>query len=136
MKTIKQISNILLVTTIFNLTICSVNGQERREKFEKSYQVTSTGEFNFSCYDTDLKVNTWQKNEVKLTGEIIINGGDKEDQDKLIEVFKNPEVTENSNSLTIETNMAKSTIVIGPFKKTTLVNGEIIKAILSGIQSV
>lgn len=71
----------------------------------------------FSCYDTDLKINTWDKDEVKLYGEIIIDGGTKDDQEKLIEIFKNPKASESSSSLKIGTNLTQSTIVIGPFKK-------------------
>ncbi len=124
MKTIKQISKILLASIIFIISVNAVFAQERKESFEKSYKLNSTGEFSFSCYDTDLKINTWKKDEVKLSGEIIIEGGKTEDQEKLIEVFKNPEVTQNSNSLKIETKMAVSTIIIGPFKKTTLIDGK------------
>lgn len=124
MKTIKQISKIFLAAIIIATTCNSSFAQERKESLEKSFHVSSSGDLSFSCYDTDLKVNTWQKDEVKLMGEIIIEGGDKEDQDELIEVFKNPEVSKGSNSLSIETNMASSTVIIGPFWKMTLVNGK------------
>ena len=60
-------------------------------------------------------------------GEIIIGGGDPDAQEKLIEVFKNPEVSSSPSSLRIETDLAKSTIVIGPFKKITLVSGKTIR---------
>ena len=124
MKTIKQISKILLASIILFISVNAGFAQERKESFEKSYKLNSTGEFSFSCYDTDLKINTWKKDEVKLSGEIIIEGGKAEDQEKLIEVFKNPETTQSSNSLKIETKMAVSTIIIGPFKRTTLIDGK------------
>ncbi|MDA3954185.1 MAG: DUF4097 family beta strand repeat-containing protein [Bacteroidales bacterium] len=127
MKTIKQISKILLASVIITTFVNSSFAQERKESLEKSFQINSTGYFSFSCYDTDLKINTWQKDEVKLTGEIIIEGGDKEDQDKLIELFRNPKVGQSSNSLNIETNMSSGTIYIGPFMTITLVNGKKIK---------
>lgn len=124
MKTIKQISKIFFAAIIIAVSINTSFAQERKESLEKNFPINSAGDLSFSCYDTDLKVNTWQKDEVKLMGEIIIEGGDKEDQDKLIEVFRNPEVSKSSNSISIETNMAASTIIIGPFWKMTLVNGE------------
>jgi len=126
MKTIKLKFNILI--TLASILFVSFNSQaqEKKDSFEKTYNLASTGEFTFSCYDTDLKVNTWNKNEVKIYGEIIIKGGDADDQQKLIEVFKNPEVNQSSNILEIKTNIAKSTVMIGPFSKTTLVDGKTI----------
>lgn len=127
MKTTKQIYKVLL-TSIFIVVIINTSiAQERKESFEKNYKISSTGNFNFSCYDTDLKVNTWNKGEVKIMGEIIIVGGDPDDQEKLIEVFKNPEVSSTPSSLRIETDLAKNTIIIGPFKKITLVSGKTIR---------
>ncbi|MBU8892075.1 MAG: hypothetical protein KOO66_04810 [Bacteroidales bacterium] len=127
MKTIKQTSKILIAILIVVTSINSGFAQERTESLEKSFKLNSTGDFTFTCYDTDLKINTWKKDEVKLTGELIIKGGKKEDQDKLIEVFKNPEVSKSGNSLSIKTNMAKNTIIIGPIKKITLVDGKTIR---------
>lgn len=126
MKTIKRISKILLFAVLIMTAITS-NAQEKKESFEKSYKLNKTGEFSFSCYDTDLKINTWDKNEVKLKGEIIIDGGKKDDQQKLIDIFKNPKVSESANFLEIETDLAKNTIIVGPFKKITLVDGQTIR---------
>ncbi len=127
MKTMKQISKILLAVLFFFTSVNASLAEERKETIEKTYKLSATGEFTFSCYDTDLKINTWDKDEVKLTGELIIEGGKKEDQDKLIKVFMNPEVSQSGNSLSIETNMAKSTIIVGPIKKMTLVDGKTIR---------
>lgn len=127
MKTIKLISKISFVAIILVISVNTSFAQERTESLEKSFQIKSTGDFTFSCYDTDLKINTWQKDEVKLTGKITIKGGDKEDQDELIDLFRNPEVSQSSNSLSIETRMASSTIGIPPFLSMTLVNGKRIK---------
>lgn len=129
MKTIKQISKIILVTLfLFGITaVNSVKAEEIQETLEKTFKVSKTGDFEFSCYDSDLKINTWDKEEVKLTGKITISGGDYDDQQTLIEIFKNPNVTKSINSLSIKTDLAKSTIIIGPFKKITLVNGKTIR---------
>jgi hypothetical protein len=127
MKTIRQISKILLAAAIIATAINTSIAQERKESFEKTFKLNKTGEFTFSCYDTDLKINTWDKDEVKLAGEIIVDGGKKEDQQKLIDVFENPKISESANSLEIETNLAKNTIIIGPFKKITLVDGQTIR---------
>ncbi|HAF27596.1 MAG TPA: hypothetical protein DCG75_00975 [Bacteroidales bacterium] len=127
MKTLKQISKIALISLFILTGINNCFAEDIKDKFEKTFKLNKTGEFSFSCYETDLKINTWDKNEVKLTGEIIINGGSSEDQKKLIDAFKNPEISESENSLTIKTDIAKNTFVIGPFKKITLVNGNTIR---------
>ena len=127
MKTIKNTYKILLLVLFFMSGLNIYAAKEVTETFEKSYKLNKTGEFTFSCYDTDLKINTWNKDEVKLTGEIIIEGGKEEDQQKLTDIFKNPEVSSSANSLRIETNLAKSTIVVGFIKTITLVNGEKIR---------
>lgn len=126
MKTIKQASKIFLAL-VFLITTINLSATERRETFEKTYKLSKTGDFIFSCYDTDLKVNTWNKDEVKFVGEILIQGGDEDDQQKLIEVFQNPEVLQSPNSLKIETNLAKNTVVIGFVKTITLVDGKKIR---------
>jgi hypothetical protein len=127
MKAIKQISKILFAAVLIATAINTSTAQERKESFEKTFKLDKTGDFVFSCYDTDLKINTWDKDEVKLYGEIIIDGGTKDDQEKLIEIFKNPKASESSSSLKIGTNLTQSTIVIGPFKKITLIDGKTIR---------
>lgn len=129
MKTIKSIFRILFTALLIFCFAANASAQERKETFEKSYKLSSAGDFTFNCYDTDLKVNTWQKDEVKLVGEIFITGGDKEDQDVLVEVFNNPKVSQFGNSLNIETDMAKNTVMIGfgPKMTITLVNGKKVK---------
>jgi len=129
MKTIKSIFRILFTALLLISFAGNTTAQERKETFEKSYKHSSSGDFTFTCYDTDLKVNTWQKDEVKIMGEIIISGGDKEDQDELVKVFNNPKVSQLGNSLNIETDMAKNTVMIGfgPKMTVTLVNGKKVK---------
>jgi len=127
MKTIKQISKIILISLFLFGTVNSSIADEIKDKFEKTFKLSKTGELTFSCYDTDLKINTWDKDEVKLAGEIIISGGNPDDQQKLIDVFKNPDISESTNTLSIKTDLAKNTLIIGPFKKITLVDGKTIR---------
>ena len=128
MKTInlKLKFNIFLTLISLILISCSTQAQEKKESFEKTFNLSSTGNFTFSCYDSDLKVNTWANNEVKIYGEIFIKGGKEEDQQQLIDVFKNPQVTQGTNTLEIKTDISKNTVVIGPFSKTTLIDGKTI----------
>lgn len=127
MKTIQQISKILFAVLIVIISANSVIAEDIKESFEETYGINATGEFSFSCYESDLKINTWDKNEIKLVGEIIIDSDKKDDIDKLLDVFKNPKVIQSENQLNIKTDIAKNTIVIGPVKKITLVNGKTIR---------
>jgi len=127
MKTRKQIYKLGFVV-LFSLAFINLNvAQDNKQTFEKTFKIEPNGELEFSCYDTDLKINTWDKNEVKLKGEIIIEGGSEDDRAKLFEVFKNPNISQSSNSLKIGTDLARSTLVIGPFKRMTLVDGKTIR---------
>lgn len=127
MKTLRQLFKIALVALLILQTTSYSFAQDFQDKFEKTFKLSKTGELTFSCYETDLKINTWDKDEVKMTGEIIISGGNSEDHKKLMDVFKNPEISESNNSLSIKTDLASNTMIIGPFKKTTLVNGKTIR---------
>lgn len=123
MKTIKHRSKINILFISLVLFGFQTYAQEKKETFEKSFVINQTGELSLSCYDADLKVNTWNKNEVKLIGEIIVVGGSAEDQQKLIDIFKNPKVIEGENTLSIETGMNVG-FVNAFFIKTIYINGK------------
>lgn len=127
MKKLKKIFKLILTVFFLSAAINSSLAEEVKDTFEKTFKLSNTGELTFSCYEADLKINTWNKDEVKLTGEIIIRGGSEKDQKELADVFENPDISESSNSLTIKTDLVKNTLVIGPFKKITLVDGKIIR---------
>jgi len=125
MKNVKSICKLLLLIVL--LSYCAANsfGQDDKEShFETTYKLNHDGKLAFNIYDSDLKVNVWKNNEVKLTGEIIVTGGKTEDRELLIAAFKEPEVKSEPNLLDINTQFWKNMISIGPFNRISLKNGK------------
>ena len=125
MKSVGLIFKITLALTLVCTNVFSKNQNEKKDSFEKTFTVSPTGDFSLNMYDSDLEIMVWDKNEVKVFGEIIFNGGDKEDEDKLIKAFRNIEVNSSSNSLDINTEFIKSQVqVMGLSTKITLKTGD------------
>jgi len=101
------------------------NSDEVKDKFEKTFKVSQTDILELNMYDSDLQINTWSNSEIKLAGEILISGGDKEDIDKILKAFKNPEVTQGAGKIEINPVFSEGTIqIMGFYKKTKLSTGE------------
>lgn len=125
MKSVGLIFKITLALTLVCTNVFSKNQNEKKDSFEKTFTVSPTGNFSLNMYDSDLEIMVWDKNEVKVLGEIIFNGGDKEDEDKLIKAFRNIEVNSSSNSLDINTEFIKSQVqIMGVSTKITLKTGD------------
>gem|GEM_PF-6858438 len=89
MKNVKLICKLFLLLVLLSSSATYSYSQDDKEaRFESSYKLNRDGKLTFRLYDSDLKVNVWKNNEVKLTGEIIITGGKTEDRDLLIAAFK------------------------------------------------
>ena len=124
MKKVKSISKTLTLIVLFSLIAVYSSGQDDKEaRFEKSWKLNHNGKLAFNIYDSDLKVNVWKNNEVKLAGVIIITGGKADEREKLIEAFKEPEVKSGTNSLGIDAKFWKNNISIGPLNMISLKNG-------------
>ncbi len=125
MKNVKLICKLFFLLVLLNSSATYLYSQDDKEaRFESSYKLNNNGKLAFKVYDSDLKVNVWKNNEVKLTGEIIVSGGNAEDRELLIAAFKEPEVKSESNSLDINTQFWKNIISIGFFNKISLKNGK------------
>lgn len=127
MKNIKSIFRIFAIIAV--ITLCTktlfAGKEEVKERFESTYKVSATDKLILKMYDSDLQINTWKNNEIKLTGEIIISGGDKEDIDKILAAFKSPEVHQGGGSIEINTVFSEGTIkIFGFYEKTKLSSGE------------
>ncbi len=116
---------LLCVISALAFNMAYSQGNETKDNFEKSFKVSENEKLVLKMYDSDLKVNTWNSNEVKLCGEIIIKDGKKEDVEKLLNAFKNPEQNQGNGKLEINTQFSEgTTIVMGFYKKTRLSSGE------------
>lgn len=110
MKNIKSIFRILAVVAsiLYCINPLFANNEEVKDRFEKTYKVSESDKLMLNIYDSDLQINTWKSNEIKLTGEIIISGGEKEDVEKLLNAFKNPETSQGSGKIDINTSFVES----------------------------
>jgi len=136
MKNVKSIFRIqILIVTLF----CIVNplfskGEEVKDQFEKFFKVSESDKLVLNMYDADLQINTWSSNEIKLVGEVLISGGGKDDVDKVLNAFKNPEVVQSAGKIEINTAFSEGTIqILGFYKKTKFSNGETVS--VSSIKS-
>ena len=125
MKNVKLICKLFLLFVLLSSSATYSYSQDDKEaRFESTYKLNHDGKLAFKIYDSDLKVNVWKNNEVKLTGEIIITGGKTENRDLLIAAFKEPEVKSESNALDINTQFWKNMMSVGIFTRISLKNGE------------
>ena len=110
MKNVKLIFSIslLLAIIVISSNHLFANSNEVKDRFEKTFAVSESDKLVLNIYDSDLQINTWKSNEIKLSGEIIISGGDKEDVDKLLNAFKNPTVTQGMGKIDINTTFIES----------------------------
>lgn len=112
MKNVKLISRISIIIAIL---ACSLNPlfakeDEVRDKFEKTFKVSESDKLALSVYESDLQINTWSGSEIKFTGDILVKEGDKEDIEKLLNAFKNPEVIQGTGNIEINASFVESTI--------------------------
>ncbi|HCT29458.1 MAG TPA: hypothetical protein DIW31_01705 [Bacteroidales bacterium] len=127
MKNISSIFKLLALTAALQYGFKPVfaSSDEVKDKFELTYKVSASDKLVLNMYDSDLQINTWKSNEVKLTGEIIISNGSKEDIDKILAAFKNPKVEQGGGSIEINTVFSEGTIkIMGFYEKTKLTTGE------------
>jgi hypothetical protein len=125
MKNVKSICKLFLLLILFSsFALYSFSQDDKEARFESSYKLNQDGKLAFRVYDSDLKVNVWKNNEVKLAGEIIVTGGKTEDRELLIQAFKEPEVKSETNFLDINTEFWKNIISIGFINRISLKDGK------------
>jgi hypothetical protein len=125
MKNVKLTCELsVLFALFFSLSAFSINQDEKQDSFENTYKLNASGTLLFNVYNSDLKVNVWKNNEVKLAGQIIVTGGNAEDRESLIKAFKNPEVKTGENRLEINSEFWKNISSRGFGTTIALKNGE------------
>jgi len=127
MKNVKSIFRIfaIIAVLLYGIKPAIAKADEVKDRFEQSYKVSATDKLILNMYDSDLQINTWKNSEIKLTGEILISGGDKEDVDKILSAFKSPKVEQGGGNIEINTVFSEGTIkILGLYEKTKLTTGE------------
>jgi len=127
MKNIKSIFRIFAIIAVLTYSTKPLfaSKDEIKDCFESTYKISATDKLILNMYDSDLQINTWKNSEIKLTGEILISGGSKEDVDKILAAFKNPKVEQGGGSIEISTVFAEATMkIFGFYEKTKLTTGE------------
>lgn len=108
MKTKKSIFKLSILATFILFGPVFTNAQEQTATMEKSYEIDSGTTLEFHCYNSDLNIKTWNNQRVKLTGNLSVRGGDKQDREKVIKAFRNPEKDQSATRLTIDTKFHKT----------------------------
>lgn len=127
MKNVISVFRISAYIAVFVISVNPLfaNNNEVKDRFEKTFKVSESDKLILNMYDSDLQINTWKSNEIKLTGEILISGGDKDDIDKILHAFKNPLVDQGAGTIKINTIFSEGTVkVMGFYQKTKLSTGE------------
>lgn len=115
----------LIAVILYGFKPAFANSDEVKDKFELTHKVSASDKLILNMYDSDLQINTWKNSEIKLTGEIIISGGSKEDIEKILSAFKSPKVEQGGGNIEINTVFSEGTMkIFGFYEKTKLTTGE------------
>jgi hypothetical protein len=126
MKSAKLVYSIAILLTFLGISqnvFALLNG-EKKDSFEKTYNVSLTGAFSLSGYDSDIEIFVWDKPEVKVVGEMVYSEGSKDDENKLLKAFKSIEAKTSSGSIILNTEFIKSQEVFFGKSTITLSNGD------------
>ena len=122
MKTLNFYSKsivILLFTGLFMNTVAAQT--EKKEQVTKVYEMTPTGSLQFtSGSGSNVEILTWDRNEVKIVGELTYGDIDnKEDIDKILNAFKSMDAQSSKDVLKLNLKLIESSMFKsgGLFKK-------------------
>src|SRR5690349_4941008 len=103
-------------TTIFVMALMATICAEAQTQINKTIPVKSGQTVNMVFdYPELIKISTWDKNEISITGEVSINGGESDDAFELI--------TDNSGSLVSIRNEIRNMKSL-PQRVTVKINGQ------------
>ncbi|MDR0794623.1 MAG: hypothetical protein LBE79_00985 [Tannerella sp.] len=111
MKTLKLFCNSLVILLFAGLSINTVAAQTtKKETVTKVYDISQSGNLDLSSHRSQIEILTWDRNEVKVTGELTYeDDGNKEDIAKLLNAFKSMNAESSSrNILKLNLNLIKS----------------------------
>jgi len=128
MKTIKLFCNSVVILLFAGLTMNTVVAQTtKKETVTKVYDISPSGSLNISSGSSNIEILTWDRNEVKVEGELTYeDNGKSEDVAILLDNFKNMSAESSRNVLILNLDLIKCTC-----NSKTLFNKEKISTILN-----
>ena len=111
MKKFNLFCNYVVILLFAGLSIHPCIAQTtKKEHVEKVYAISPTGSLDVLSARSNVELLTWDRNEVKIVGELTYEGSDdKEDIAKLVNAFKNMSVESSYNVLKVNLILIKHT---------------------------
>ncbi len=72
-----------------------------KDTFEKTIALNGADTLTLITHEFPIKTHTWNKNEVKIVGKIKIEADKQKRLNEYLEVFKNPKITKDLKSVSI-----------------------------------
>ena len=110
MKTINLFCKSVVILLFAGLSMNTVVAQTtKKETVTKVYDISPSGSLEITSRSANVEILTWDRNEVKVTGEITYAGNDnKEEIAKLLNAFKNIDAESSRNVLNLNLYPIKS----------------------------
>jgi len=98
---------IFIATLLFACQSTNKSFTQNEEKYyvEQIYDISSNGKLVLSSSYSDIKIQTWDKNEVKIYGEIIYYDSVNKGTDTLLNIFKNIKAKSSKEKLELDLNI-------------------------------
>jgi len=133
MKTMCFFRNYVLILLLAGLSVNMGTAQiTRKESVEKVYDISPSGSLILSSNRANIEILTWDRNEVKIVGELTYKGVDNmEDIESLFKAFKSMDAESSKNVLKLNLTLivSSSNVKTGLFRSaiaSVLCNGDII----------
>ena len=110
MKALNLFSNSVVILLFAGLSISTVFAQTTKtETVTKVYDIPPSGSLYLTSYNANIEILTWDRNEVKVVGELTYKGkGSKEDIDILFNAFKSMDAESSKDVLNWKLTLIKS----------------------------
>ena len=107
MKTLSIIFKSVVILLLAGWSMIVVSAQtEKKEIVTKVYEINPSGSLQIISSRSNIKILTWDKNEVKVVGELTYEGiENQEDIDKILNAFKNMNVESSKDLLMINLSL-------------------------------
>jgi len=129
MKTRKHFDRMLLLAMllVFIIPVQGRTMRERQEKITREITITPATRISFENKNGPVKVETWDKNAIKVDIQIVIDGEDNE-INKVLEALRNLEFIKDNETVLFKTRFYKmmSGVIPGHFK-VILLNGTTVR---------